>query len=129
LSEWGRQVTKEELDDALLPPPNAPWSRITPFALTFDGYARWRTGRCGTIANAAVRAYHATGDLPGSLTVLRTCLFFEQRRYHHFGTPPDDRSMAYIHAVVERIRSLVAAQRAGGQPMAKPDVQRTIRTE
>ena len=43
-----------------------------------------------------------------SLTDLRVCLFFEQRRWHHFGSHPDDEAMAYIRELLDRIRAHVA---------------------
>ena len=53
------------------------------FAVTFDGYAWWGgVEACGAIANAAAQRWEGTGELPKSLTVLRSCLFFEQRRVH-----------------------------------------------
>ncbi len=35
---------------------------------------------------------------------LRTCLFFEQRRWRHFDRHPDEKSMTYIRALVEAVR-------------------------
>ena len=53
------------------------------FAVAFDGYAWWGgVEGCGAIANAAAQRWEGTGELPKSLTVLRSCLFFEQRRVH-----------------------------------------------
>ena len=56
---------------------------------------------CAEIANA--RRHN-------SLTDLRTCLFFEQRRWRHFGEDPEGEDMAYIREVVEKIRGRVAVR-------------------
>ena len=42
-----------------------------------------------------------------SLTDLRTCLFFESRRWEHFKKDPTKKGMIYIHALVEAIRMRV----------------------
>ncbi|MEY4182682.1 MAG: hypothetical protein RLZZ217_1308 [Planctomycetota bacterium] len=42
---------------------------------------------------------------------LRACLFFEQRRWRHFGDEPDAEAMADIRGLVEAIRERVAAGR------------------
>ena len=47
--------------------------------------------------------------MPAALADLRACLFFEQRRWHHFGDTPDEESMTYIWALVEAIRNRVLA--------------------
>ena len=72
-----------------------------PFALTFDAYEVLGSFEaCGEIANARNSE---------TLTNLRTCLFFEQRRWRHFGEEPDSSSMEYIHGIVEKIRIKLGA--------------------
>lgn len=66
------------------------------FALSFDGYRRWGSfSRCAEIANARDH---------GSLDKLRTCLFFEARRWHHFGDSPDEEETRYWRSLVAEIR-------------------------
>ena len=90
-------IPNRELRAEKLPPADADWDAIQRFALTFDGYKRWGDAeKCGEIANAR---RHST------MTELRTCLFFEQRRWRHFGAEPDEASMAYIREVLEQIRA------------------------
>lgn len=55
--------------------------------------------RCGEIANSR---RHST------LTDLRTCLFFEQRRWRHHGEAPDAEGMAYIRDLMEQIHERVS---------------------
>ena len=78
-----------------IPSAEADWDSIQRFALTFDGYKHWGGAeKCGEIANAR---RHNT------MTELRTCLFYEQRRWHHFGEVPDEDAMRYIREVLEQI--------------------------
>jgi hypothetical protein len=102
------QIANRDLTESNIPTPDAEWHRIAEFALTFDGYTHWGHA-CGEVANRCAKAFAENGDLPDSLTELRTCLFFEQRRYHHFGRPPDEGAMDYIRALVEAIRHKVQA--------------------
>ena len=92
-------VSNEDLTVDAIPPPDASWETIQRFALTFDGYDYWRSfGRCAEIAN------HRD---PRSLAEWRTCLFFEQRRWRHFGEEPDGDALAYIRSLLEGIRTKV----------------------
>ncbi len=95
------EIANGELTPADVPRSDADWSAIGKFALTFNGYEACGTFEmCAEIANAGRH---------GSLTNLRTCLFFEQRRWRHFGEDPDEETMKYIRDVVEQIRDRVSA--------------------
>lgn len=94
------EIVNEDLTLSNIPIPDASWDEIEEFALTFDGYNVWGSfDICAEIANA--RRHE-------SLTDLRTCLFFEQRRWRHFGENPDEKTMDYIRGLVEEIRSMVS---------------------
>lgn len=81
-----------------IPAPGATWTQIGEFALTFDGYEYWGSfEKCAEIAN---------GHNPQDLIELRTCLFFEQRRWRHYGLTPEDEDLDYIRGLVESIRDL-----------------------
>lgn len=96
-----RTIANKDLTPADIPAPQADWDTIASFALTCDGYATWGSfEKCAEIANAR---------RDGSLTELRTCLFFEQRRWRHFGVDPDEKAMKYLRELIERIRRMVAA--------------------
>lgn len=96
-----KQLSNEELTPVNIPSPQSRWRTIATFALSFDGYEYWGSfEKCAEIAN---------GKRARSLTELRTCLFFEQRRWHHFGEAPDKESMKYIRGLVESIRAKVVA--------------------
>jgi hypothetical protein len=102
------EIPNEELVTEKLPLPSASWREIGWFALTFNGYEHWGSFEaCGEIAEKCRQSFLAGKLLPKDLTVLRTCLFFEQRRWRHFGYEPDEAGMRYIHALVESIRENV----------------------
>lgn len=99
-----------------IPSQRATWLQIEKFAFTFDGYRYLPNRACANLANRALRSFAAGSiDLGNmSLSKLRSCLFFEQRRYHHFGWPPEATDMKYIRTLVAAIRSKVAASEAKG---------------
>lgn len=93
------EISNEDLSEADLPPPNADWGLICSFAHQYNGYEKCgSTEECAEIANS---------QLGGSLHNLRSCLFFEARRWRHFGEEPDAEAMTYIHRIIEDVRSLV----------------------
>jgi hypothetical protein len=57
--------------------------------------------------------YRAQKELTQSLTDLRTCLFFESRRWKHFEKSPSKKGMEYAHILVEAIRVRVLAKEIG----------------
>ena len=103
----GRDETPDErihLDQ--IPPPDADWDQISAFALTFDGYqAHGSFETCAELANTVADEYSQVGCLSEdlSLRTLRTCLFFEQRRWRHYGEAPDSEAMKYIRELVNAL--------------------------
>ncbi|HEX4146612.1 MAG TPA: hypothetical protein VHY91_24130 [Pirellulales bacterium] len=90
-------IDNEQLRLADVPPRSAQWSEIVKRAHTFDGYkAHGSFAVCGTIAN---ERRHET------LTDLRTYLFFEQRRWNHFGRDPEAGAMEYIRSLLDQIKA------------------------
>lgn len=88
-----------------LPPPRAPFSEIVAFARSYDAYAIHGRDRCARIANAAVSDYTKTEAIPDDLDTLRTCLFFESRRWILWRQEPTNDAHAYIRALIEGIES------------------------
>ena len=75
------------------------------FALTFNGYEQMGSfRRCARLANKAAETWRVSGTLPTRPLEIRACLFFEQRRFHHFGHGFDERTLAYVRALVETLR-------------------------
>jgi len=102
------EIDNTSLTESDLPSPNADWSIINQFALSFNGYDHWGSfEKCAEIGNESAETFGKKKTLPKSLTDLRTSLFFEQRRWHHFGEVPDKQTMIYIHALVEAIREKI----------------------
>lgn len=90
------------------PGPDADWDEIQDFALSYDGYGAFTDGpiELGPIANCIARQWRASGELPDDLHLLRSALYFEQRRYRHFGWAPEGVALDYIRALVTRIREI-----------------------
>ncbi|HEX7954210.1 MAG TPA: hypothetical protein VF523_14165 [Burkholderiales bacterium] len=94
-----QDVANTELTPADIPSFTEAWSRIEPFALTFDGFRYWGSvEKCAEVAQSR---------RPGSLTELRTCLFYEARRWKQAGKPPDPKTMKFIRALLYAIRRKV----------------------
>ena len=105
------EIPNEDLSLDLIPLPEAGWHEIGGFALTFNGYEfHGSLDACGEIANHWLKTFTTSGALPQSLTDLRTCLFFEQRRWRHYGYDPDEETIDYIRALVAAIREKVKNQ-------------------
>ena len=105
-NEFGLDIPDQDLMLADVPPAgSSDWSAISGFALTYDGYGLSGFEACAKVANDASKDYVLTGQLPTTLSALRTCLFFEQRRWHHFGRSPDESAMRYVRALLEAVRA------------------------
>ncbi|MBN2004324.1 MAG: hypothetical protein JXA21_13295 [Anaerolineae bacterium] len=105
------KIASADLREDRIPAPDADWGDVGEFALSFDGYAHWGSfDRCAEIGNRGKQNYDDQGELPASLTELRTCLFFEQRRFRHYGVSPEGADLGYIRALVAAIRDKVLAQ-------------------
>jgi hypothetical protein len=86
-----------------LPASDADWPEVWRFANTFNGYEHWGSfERCAEVANQRQGS---------TVTELRTCLFFEWRRWRHYGDDPDEEKSPYIRDLVTKIREMVAADR------------------
>jgi hypothetical protein len=101
---WPEVVSNADLRLFHVPPPGADVHKILHFALTYEGYSEAGTDSCGDIANARRNV---------TLHDLRTCLFFEQRRAHHFGEPPTGEALEYVRGLVEKIRAKLKASGRG----------------
>jgi hypothetical protein len=93
-------LANSELSPADIPSFREPWPRIEPFALTFDGFRYW-----GSIEKCA----QVAATPPRTLTDLRTCLFYEARRWRHMGKSPDAVAMKRIGALLYAISQKVRA--------------------
>jgi hypothetical protein len=106
------EIPNELLTLDQIPQPGASWHEIGGFGLTFNGYEfHGSFEACGEVADHWLKSYRQHGTLPDSLNDLRTCLFFEQRRWRHFGSEPDEEAMTYIRALVNGIWEMVKKQK------------------
>lgn len=109
-----RDISNEALTEADIPWESGDWGEIGEFALTFDAYDYWGSfEKCADIANDSADLWQKGGVVPASLTELRTCLFFEQRRWRHFGYEPDERTLKYVKTLVSAIHDIVARREQG----------------
>lgn len=94
-------IENENLKLSDIPFEDAEMDVIFEFAQSFDGYDYWGAERCGEIANERRN---------GTLIELRTCLFFEQRRYRHMAESPSAEDTNYIRILVSEVRKIVKAK-------------------
>ena len=103
-------ISNAQLLETDIPARRATWVKIRTFARTFDGYVHWGSfKKCREVADIGVSLHRKHEPLIQSLTDLRTCLFFESRRWKHLEKDPTQKGMEYIHALVEQIRVRVLA--------------------
>jgi len=104
-------IPNSQLIENDIPARQASWKNIQPFALTFDGYKHWGSfKKCREVADFGLNLHRIEAPLGQSLTDLRTCLFYEARRWKHYEKDPTKKGMNYIHALVEAIRLRVLAK-------------------
>ncbi len=105
------RIPNSQLIEKDIPSRRAGWGKIEDFALTYNGYTqRGSFKKCREVAKQGINLYKGKKELTQSLTDLRTCLFFEARRWKHYAKNPSRKGMAYIHALVEAIRLRVHAR-------------------
>lgn len=102
------EIANQDLSAAAVPAADAGEDTLMHFALTFNGYTYWGSfDKCADIANHWLAEYQSSQRLAPTLTELRTCLFFEQRRWCHYGEAPDAEALTYWRALVEAIRDKI----------------------
>ncbi len=91
-----------------VPASDASLSDVMQFAtFTYFGYDRHGgVEGLGALANSSLEQWRQTRSLPSSVQLIRASLFFESRRWHHYGYPPDEEAEAYMRALVEKLRDL-----------------------
>ena len=106
--EFYREISNDDLRAEHVPGEDAGWYEICQFAFSFDGFRYWGSfDACADVANKF---------LDGSLVELRTCLFFEQRRWRHYDEIPMGDDMEYIRGILRKIVQLVPNQDAPVSP-------------
>ena len=108
------EIPNDKLTLQSVPSSTAKWSpTVETFALTFNGYRSIGDEECGRLANRVKDEFMKRGNSlpPLNLTELRACLFYEQRRYHHFGTEPEGEDRDYINELLDAIKEALEKQR------------------
>lgn len=87
-----------------VPTPGSPWPAVSKFALSWNGYERSGGSEgAARIANGLLESWKREGTVEAELPTLRTALFYEQRRWRHFGHDPDEEATGYIDALLAAI--------------------------
>ena len=94
-------ILNVELASTGIPRRGNSWDVVSDFALSYDGYGYWDD--LHELANRVLQHWTRSRVLPSSLDELRGCLFYEQRRWHHFGEDPTGRSAEYMWAMIDAI--------------------------
>jgi len=119
------------LRPAAVPTRQDGWERLNEFALTYDGYAYWEN--LPELAQRALASWTRDGSLPATIDECRGCLFYEQRRWHHFGDVPAGRSLDYFWALAGAVRAKLSddapVARAGAAEDAPSDPARGPQTD
>jgi hypothetical protein len=97
-------VTNAALGVSDVPRRGEAWETVSDFALSYDGYGYWDD--LPELASRVLQTWTRRRALPSTLDELRGCLFYEQRRWHHFGEEPTGRSAEYMWALVDAIAAL-----------------------
>jgi hypothetical protein len=102
-----KRIPNEKLEKADVPDATAPWPEIEMFALTFNGCEAFPDEECANLANKVIDEFSKGAKILENLTLteLRACLFFEQRRCHHSDRLPDADEKFYIGALLDLIRA------------------------
>ena len=87
-----------------VPAADAEWQEIWSLARTFDGYGHLGNDACADLANTTRGHFFQGRGLPADLASLRSCLFFEHRRFRFLGDEPEDFDRIYVVALLSSIR-------------------------
>lgn len=96
------KTVKQKLKE--IPLPNASWERISKYALIHNGYTH--NTDLANFANSVSIYFSNKKEIPDPFDIgdLKDCLFYEQRRFRHFGYAPSGEDFEYIKALMSGIR-------------------------
>ncbi|WP_421119865.1 hypothetical protein ACE2AJ_00455 [Aquihabitans daechungensis] len=94
-------------EEIIVPSSDAPINHIWAFAHTYNAYDR-HDGMDGAsaIGNDMRDRWNEGQPLSDELNQCRAALFFEARRWRHYGYDPDGRDLTYIRTLVGHIAVL-----------------------
>src|SRR5258708_3175683 len=108
MEPWPTRILSRALMLRDVPDASADWAVIGRFALTFDP----AESEHRHLLNCDLRELGPWS----SLTDLRDRLYFEQRRWNHFGRSPDPATMQQLQRLVYEIRLKLSARETGPLP-------------
>ena len=111
-------IPNDELDITTVPRRGESWDAVSDFALAYDGYEYWDD--LSALAGGILQRWTRRRSLPETLDELRGCLFYEQRRWHHFGEDPSGRSAEYMWAIIDAIGALTMRATSTIGPIPDP---------
>ena len=97
-----KKISSGYLVPSDVPGVGADWNEIVVFSSTFD-LAEMHYGQLASRELSSI-------DQNASLIELRSLLFYQWRRWNHFGRPPETGDMTGIHHLIECIRAHVESQ-------------------
>ncbi len=85
------------------------WNDADRFVYLFNGYTAMDSEALETIANERFDQARRTGIWAGDVRDLWLCLFFEKRRWRHFGDEPIGADRAFLDELCESLRLKMVA--------------------
>lgn len=106
-------------------PEELPWGATAELAYAINGYdvaPALGLGDCGELANRKAEEYEQTGVWTGNAAELWCCLFFEHRRYRHFGYGPEGKALEGLAALYRTLRARLNEEPASQEDALKQPV-------
>jgi hypothetical protein len=97
---WEKLVRKGQFDAI---PESFCWEKSAAFAHLIDGYANMGDS-LGALANERLQAAEKQGVWRGTTRELLLCLFFEHRRWRHFGEYPKGNDLKLLDDLCRVLR-------------------------
>jgi hypothetical protein len=91
------------------------WEDSNAFVYLLNGYTAMGPDELGGFANKRVDQARKTGVWTGSVRDLWLCLFYEKRRWRHFGDEPTGPDRVLLDALCEALRQELVALDAPGR--------------
>jgi hypothetical protein len=120
MPEWAGHLLQGDFD--AVPDPLV-WEDGSMLALMFDGYELSMLlglGHCGKFANNIHRQANVSGQWSGSAIELWLCIFFEDRRWRHFGESPEGDDLQELDVLCSAFRRTLISENARMQLAVVP---------
>jgi hypothetical protein len=91
------------------------WDDANYFVYLVNGYTAMDPDKLGSFANSRLKKATKTGIWTGDVRDLWLCLFYEKRRWRHFGVEPDGEALVILNGLCKSLRSKLAALDVAGR--------------